>query len=530
MVPTHRQVARPTGFVALGLAAGMAACALVGGVYNTFGHSLGPKDDGSVGEMLLSAAITTGIGGLLLWWGAPAKGVKMRRVEATLTTTLVWALTGFCGALPFMIDTRMSLPDAYFEAISGFTTTGATVVSEIEASLSRPVLLWRSLMQWLGGMGIVVLFIAIFPSLGVSGKHMFRTEVPGHSSEGLRPKITETSLVLWRLYAFFTAVQIAVMMALFSWWVDKTRGVHWSENLFDAVCHSFTTMSTGGFSTKDNSIGHFDSGLVDVVVSVFMLIAGVNFSLYYGALATRRHTLTNRGFLREGLSWLSDTSQVFRRSVEFRAYAVVIVLFWALLTVATFEVHGNLWRSARHSLFMVSTTITSTGFGTHDYAQYPSSGMSLVLVLMFVGGMSGSTAGGIKVSRVVLLAENTWNQLRKSIRPNVVQVTRLGREIVSEDTLNAVSTFFFIFIACLGAGTLVITYTDGVPVPTAFGAMLTCLSNMGPGPFYDYFPEAKDNFAGYTGTAKFIFSFAMVLGRLEFFTVLALLLPELWRR
>lgn len=525
-IPTHRQVARPTGFVALGLAAGMVLCAGVGALYSMLGRHRPGLDDGSAVEMLISAAITTALGIALIRWGRPARGAKMRRIEATLTTTIVWALTGVCGALPFIIDTRMAWYDGIFEAISGFTTTGATVVVDIEGSLSRPVLLWRSLMQWLGGMGIVVLFIAVFPSLGVSGKHMFRTEVPGHSAEGLRPKITETSLVLWRLYAFFTLLQIAVLMVLFTWWVPATAGVHWSENLFDSICHSFTTLSTGGFSTKNASIGHFDSPLLDVVISLFMLVAGVNFGLYYGALASRRGRLASQGLVRDTWTWLKDITSVFRRSVEFRAYLALVGVTFVLLTIATFEVHENLFRSARYSLFMVATTITSTGFGTDDYMAYPSTGLGVVLGLMFVGGMSGSTAGGIKVSRMVLLAENTWNQLRKSIRPNVVEVTRLGREVVSEDTLNAVSTFFFIFITCLGLGTLLVTYTDGVGVPTAFGAMLTSLSNMGPGPFY----EQADNFAGYTPTAKLMFSVAMVLGRLEFFTVLALLLPELWRR
>lgn len=525
-VPTHRQVARPTGFVALGLAAGMVVCAAVGGLYSSLGRHRPGLDDGSVIEMLVSAGITIALGVFLVRWGAPAKGVKMRRIEATLTTTIVWALTGVCGALPFIIDTHMAWYDGIFEAISGFTTTGATVVEDIEGSLSRPVLLWRSLMQWLGGMGIVVLFIAVFPSLGVSGKHMFRTEVPGHSAEGLKPKITETSLVLWRLYALFTLAEIAVLMALFSWWVPTTSDVHWSENLFDSICHSLTTLSTGGFSTKNASIGHYDSPLLDVTISVFMLLAGVNFGLYYGALASRRGRIASQGLVRDVWTWFGDITSVFRRSIEFRAYLVLIGVSLLLLTIATFEVHENLFTSARHSLFMVSTTITSTGFGTDDYMAYPPTGLGVVLMLMFIGGMSGSTAGGIKVSRVVLLAENTWNQLRKSIRPNVVEVTRLGREVVSEDTLNAVSTFFFLYMVCLGLGTLTICYTDGVPVFTSFGAMLTSLSNMGPGPFY----QDADNFAGYTPTAKLVFSIAMVLGRLEFFTVLALLLPELWRR
>ena len=525
-VPVHRMASLPTGFVVLGMSGFMLFCAAIGQLYSTFGFHRNGTDDWSGLEMVVSAAITGGIGAFLLWWGQPAKGIQMRRTEATITTTFVWVMTGMLGALPFVIDTHMPYPDAVFEAVSGFTTTGATVVVDIERGLSRPVLLWRSLMQWLGGMGIVVLFIAIFPNLGVSGKHMFRTEVPGHSAEGLKPKITETSIVLWRLYALFTAVEVAVLMALFTWFVPKTTGNHWAENLFDAVCHAFTTLSTGGFSTRNASVGYYDSPLLDVTLSFFMLLAGVNFGLFYGAMIVRRRRDLRGGSLKRTWWMLSDASTVFRRSVEFRVYLSLVFLATAMLTVAILPNHGNDWGQAlRYALFMVSTTVTSTGYGTDDYMAYQPTGLGIVLLLMFIGGMSGSTAGGIKVSRVILLAESTWAQLHKSIRPAVVQITRLGREVISEDTLHAVSTFFFIYMASLGLGSLIICYTDGVSPQTAFGAMLTSLSNMGPGPYY----EGSDNFAAYSPTAKMLFSFAMILGRLEFFTVLALLLPDAWK-
>ena len=525
-VPTHQQVARPTGFVVLGLAAGMLFCAFVGALFSYLGHHRPGLDDNSVLEMLVSAAITTAIGAVLIRVGAPAAHEQMRRKEATITTSVIWILTGICGALPFMIDTHMSFPAAFFEAVSGFTTTGATVIGDIEGSLSRPVLLWRSLIQWLGGMGIVVLFIAIFPSLGVSGKHMFRTEVPGHSAEGLKPKITETSWILWKLYAIFTFVQIGIMFVLLMWWVPATAHTHWSENLFDAVCHSFTTLSTGGFSTKNASIGYFDSALIDYTVSLFMLAAGMNFSLYYAALLSRpRPDDEQRSLFQRARRWFNSITYVFRHSIEFRAYVLIVVVATILLSIAILPNHGSLIHSLRYAFFMVATTMTSTGFGTDNYMAYPSNGLGLILGMMLIGGMSGSTAGGIKVSRVVLLGENTWAMLRKSIRPQVVHVSRLGKEIISEDTLHAVSTFFFLFMFSLGVGSLAITYTDGVPVPTAFGAMLSSLSNMGPAPFY----TEADNFGGYSPTAKVIFSVAMILGRLEFFTVFALLLPELWR-
>ncbi len=525
-VATSRQVARPCGFVVLGMAACMFLCSAVGILYDQLG-TLRSVDAGGALWMAVCGIITAISGGAMVWWGQPAAGVQMRRIEATLTTTMVWTLAGVFGALPYVIGPGLSPADGFFEAISGFTTTGATIVEDIEGTLSRSVLLWRSLTQWLGGMGIVVLFIAVFPSLGVSGKHMFRTEVPGHSAEGLKPKITETSAALWRIYAAMTVAEVAVLWALFTWWVPKTLDEHWSDTLFDAVCHAMTTLSTGGFSTHNASVGYYDSGMVDYVISFFMLLAGVNFGLYYGALIVRARRVREGGFIDETRHRIRDTFNVFAQSVEFRAYCGLVALMTLLLTISIVPNHEGSWtESLRYALFMVATTVTSTGYGTDDYMAYPSTGLSLVLVMMFVGGMSGSTAGGIKVSRVVLLAENTWGQLRKSIRPAIVQVTRLGREIISEDTLNAVATFFFLYMLTLGMGVVFVAYTDGVPLPTAFGAMLTSVSNMGPGPYY----EGNDNFASYSAVAKLWFSLAMILGRLEFFTVFALLLPDFWRR
>ncbi|MEZ4318175.1 MAG: TrkH family potassium uptake protein [Myxococcota bacterium] len=525
-VPIHRQVARPTGYVLVGLAVAMALCAVVGFVYEVFGTPRA-ADSGGVLWMMVCAAFTGVCGAGMIAWGAPAKGVQLRRAEATLTTTLVWTLAGLFGALPYVVDAGVPYADGVFEAVSGFTTTGATIVEDIEGSMSRSLLLWRSLTQWLGGMGIVVLFIAVFPSLGVTGKHMFRTEVPGHSAEGLKPKITETSAALWRIYAAATFAEAAILMVLFTWWVPKTHDEHWSDNLFDAVCHAMTTLSTGGFSTHNASVGYYESGLVDYVISGFMLFAAVNFALYYAATIVRARRIASTGLTSQVSLRARDMFSVFSKSVEFRAYCGLVTVMTVLLTIAILPNHGGHWfESLRYALFMVATTVSSTGYGTDAYMEYPPTGLGLVLTMMFVGGMSGSTAGGIKVSRIVLLAENTWGQLRRSIRPQVVQVTRLGREIISDDVLNAVATFFFVYITTLGIGSVLIAYTDGVPIPTAFGAMLTSVSNMGPGPFFE---GDADNFARYTPVAKILFSLAMILGRLEFFTVLALLLPDFWK-
>jgi len=393
-----------------------------------------------------------------------------------------------------MLGAGMPPADAFFESVSGLTTTGATVIDDIEGRLSRPLLLWRSLIQWLGGMGIVVLFVAVFPNLGAGGKHLFRGEVPGTTAEGLRPRIAETSFTLWKLYGAFTIIEIALL---------KVLGL----DLFDAVCHAFTTMSTGGFSTLDSSVGGFDSAAVEYVIACFMLIGSVNYGLYYG-------------LLRSG-SW-----KTLVRNIEFRSYVGIVVAAVVVLTVLNLSVHDELLTSFRYSFFMVATTISSTGYGTDDYSAYSSTALTIVILLMFVGGCSGSTAGGIKIERAVLMGKQAIAQIQKSFRPATVQLVRMGKVAVNNQVLADVGSFFLIYMGCIGFGLLFVTLVEGVPAPTAFGTMLTCLSNMGPAPFH----VGPDNFSTYSAGSKLFFSMAMLLGRLEFFTLFALILPGFWRR
>jgi trk system potassium uptake protein TrkH len=344
-------------------------------------------------------------------------------------------------------------------------------------------------------MGIVVLFVAVFPNVGAGGKHMFRGEVPGTTAEGLTPRIAETAFTLWKIYAVLTVVEVAILVAL-------------GMEPFDAVCHSFTTMSTGGFSTKDASIAHWDSTAIDVVVSVFMLVAGVNFGLYYGAL---------RG----------KSLGVIVRNLELKAFAGLVTLCTVALTLGLLP--RNDWdvvQAFRYAFFQVATFATSTGYVTDDYMAYPPWAIGLILLLMFIGGCAGSTAGGIKIERVVLMAKQAWAQVYRFFRPNVVHVVRMGRRPVRDTILADVSAFFVVYLAGIGLGTLGIAAADGVPIPTAFGGTLSAVSNMGPAPFY----QGADNFASYSAASKLIGVAAMLLGRLEFFTLLALLVPAFWRR
>jgi trk system potassium uptake protein TrkH len=459
----------------LGIGVMIALCAGVGMLWDEFAPDPS-RPQGGAAELVLSAIIVSIVGLAAFLYGNRFVSERISRREALLAVSLIWIAAGASGAVPFILGAGMSFDDAFFESVSGLTTTGATVITDIEGRLSRPLLLWRSLIQWLGGMGIVVLFVAVFPNLGAGGKHLFRGEVPGTTAEGLRPRIAETSFALWKLYGALTIIEIALL---------KILGL----DLFDAVCHAFTTMSTGGFSTLDSSVGGFDSAAVEYVIASFMLIGSVNYGLYYGLLRT--------------------------------GFAAVIVL-----TILNLSVHDEFLTSFRYSFFMVATTVSSTGYGTDDYSAYSSTALTIVILLMFVGGCSGSTAGGIKIERAVLMGKQAVAQIQKSFRPATVQLVRMGRAAISNQVLSDVASFFLIYMGCIGVGLLFVTLVEGVPAPTAFGAMLTCLSNMGPAPFH----VGPDNFAAYSAGSKLFFSMAMLLGRLEFFTLFALILPGFWRR
>jgi len=492
-----RGVTRPLGAVMVGVGVTILGTTAIAAAWDSFAPDPSLPQGGVV-PCLLAAAVSVVAGALLFLYGRRHARENMTRREALLAVTLIWFGAGVCGALPFAFGAHMGVADALFESISGFTTTGATVITDIEERLSRPLLLWRSMTQWLGGMGIVVLFVAVFPNLGAGGKHLYRGEAPGAQAEGFKPRIAETSMTLWKLYAVFTILEM-VLLASFG------------MDLFEALCHALTTMSTGGFSTRDASIGGFGVPAFEWIIAAFMLIGSVNYGLYY---------LLLRG---------KDLG-VLARNVEFRTYVALVLLSVGLLALLNLDLHGyDLVRSTRYALFTVATTISSTGYGTDDYTAFGMPAFTIMVTLMFIGGCSGSTAGGIKIERVVMLAKQGFAQVKRSFEPSVVQVVRMGRAVVAKSVLADVAVFFVIYMVSMAVGILVVATIEAVPVPTAFGAMLTCLSNMGPAPFHDM-AGMNDNFAAYTGVSKAFFVVAMLLGRLEFFTLFALLVPEFWRR
>ncbi|MCB9594413.1 MAG: TrkH family potassium uptake protein [Sandaracinaceae bacterium] len=501
-----RGTLEPTGAVLIGVAVAQVLCGLAGAGFEYFS---GQMDEPAIDDMygLAAGAVLTGaLGGLLWLYGRRHSTKSLTRREALLTVTLIWLMAGVGGGIPFVASGDLGPVDALFEAVSGMTTTGATVIGDIDGELvkgvagrpghlSMPVLLWRSLIQWLGGMGIVVLFVAIFPSVGAGAKHMFKGEVPGTTAEGLQPRIAETSFTLWKLYAALTGIETLLLVVF-------------GMTPFEAICHAMTTMSTGGFSTSDASVAGWNSFPIEMIIATFMLLGSLNYGLYYALL--RRRPLR---------SILGNT--------ELRAFVILSAVFTLILTLGTLPQHDDdLIQSFRYAYFMVGTTMSSTGYGTDDYMAYSQPMLMVIVLMMFIGGCSGSTAGGIKVERIILMAKTSWAEFRESFRPAVVQVVRMGRVAVPAEILRDVAVFVGVFMACLGFGCLFVVSTDDVSLATAFGATLSCLSNMGPAPWH----AGPDNFAAYSQPAKLFFVLAMLLGRLEFFTLFALLVPDFWKR
>ncbi len=490
----YRGVGRYVAGALLGLALAMLGCAVAGWLLDAFVPWPERKPRGGVlplvGGALFASAM--GLGTWLLSRRADDEGVLGRR-EAVVAVTGIWGAASLAGASPFVLAGALGPVGAFFEAVSGLTTTGATVLTDIEGTLPRALLLWRSLLQWLGGMGIVVLFVAVFPNVGAGGKHMFRGEVPGTSAEGLTPRIAETSIRLWKIYVSLTLLQTALLVAC-------------GMEAFEALCHAFTTLSTGGFSTRDASFAAFPPS-AQWVAAVFMVLAGANFALYHAVLRTR-------------------SLRPLWRSVEMRVYLGIVLLATVAFAWTSMERLGDPMLTLRHAFFQTATFISSTGYVTDDYMRYAPAAMAVLVGVMLVGGCSGSTAGGIKVERAVLLAKQSWLEIHESFRPQVVRVVRMGRQVVDRAVLADVAAFFVVFMATLGCGVLMVVLLEDLPLATAFGATLSCISNMGPAPWY----QGADNFASYGTPAKLLFALVMLLGRLEFFTLLSLLVPGFWKR
>ncbi|MRT93500.1 TrkH family potassium uptake protein [Ancylomarina sp. 16SWW S1-10-2] len=443
-------------------------------------------------SFLYSSLITFTVGSVSY---LASKGVKkeMGKREGYIIVSLVWVVFSIFGCLPYLFSGSISsVTDAFFETMSGFTTTGSSILNNIE-ELPHGILFWRSLTQWLGGMGIIVMFLAILPTLGIGGRELFIAEVPGPAPDKLTPRIRETARHLWGLYALFTFVECVLL---------KLGGM----SFFDAINHSLTTMATGGYSTKQASVGYFDSAYLQYVIIAFMFIAGTNFTLSYGLVSGRFR-------------------KIFKDE-EFRFYSYIVLLFTAVITIGIILTSNMGYEQAfRDSLFTVVSIITTTGYATADYLLWiPFLGM-LVFVLMFVGGSAGSTGGGVKVVRILLLFKNSFYELKRLIHPNAVIPTRYNQRVVSERTVTNILAFFVFYIIIVMFSTVVMSFWSR-DVFSALSAVATTLGNIGPG-FSEIGP--MENFSALPDFAKWFLSFLMLLGRLELFTVLVLFSPSFWK-
>lgn len=471
---------------------GTLLCVLALAMATSLGWTLYYGEAGTTVAFVLSAGITLLAGGVLYGYGRRETGTIGRR-EALVVVTLSWFLIGVFGALPYLFDGAFTHPaDAFFETVSGFTTTGSTVLTEIE-SLSYGVHYWRTLTHWLGGMGIVVLFVAIFPQLGVGAKHLFKSEVPGPITEGLKPKIKETASVLWKIYLGLTVAE-AVLLYL--------AGM----SVFDAVCHAFATLATGGFSTKNGSVADFDSVPIDLIITGFMFLAGINFGLYFVMLRGRPKALF--------------------RDTEFRVYAGIVVVATVVITINILSIHPNVFEALRYAVFQVVGIVTTTGFGTDNFDVWPPFSKLLLVVLMFVGGSAGSTAGGMKVSRIIVVVKAALNEVYLTFRPQAVRKVKLGRSVMPDPITKSIFGFFVLFLGVFIAGTLFMGAL-GLDIVTAATAVIATLGNIGPGLAR---VGSIENFAFIPTVGKVFLSFCMILGRLELYTVLVLLLPDFWKR
>lgn len=452
--------------------------------------------DGDARGIFLAAVLTAAVG-FALYRVAPVRGEITAR-EGFAIVTFAWSATALFGALPYLFAGVLDDPvPAVFEAMSGFTTTGATVFADIEA-LPHGILFWRSLTHWLGGMGIIVLVVAVLPYFGVGGMQLFRAEVPGPTPERLQPRIAQTAKLLWLVYVGLTAAQV-LLYAL------------GGMGLFDAVNHAFATLATGGFSTKNASLAAYDSRYIQYVTIVFMYLAGVNFSLHFRAATGRLD---------------------YGRDQEWRFFTLVILAAAGAVAAANLAAGahpvtgGGVEAAVRHALFQAVSITTTTGFVSADYELWVPGGQGILLALFFVGGMAGSTGGGIKAVRILLLVKATLNEIRKHLHPKAVLLTRVGRKPVNEGVLTNIVGFVILYVLLCLAGAVALTLT-GVDLLTAASAALATVGNVGPG-----FGAvgATDNYGWMSAPQMGILSFLMLAGRLEIYTVLVLFHPETWKR
>lgn len=447
--------------------------------------------DGDAFGLFLSALIIMAAGGVTALVFRRAADLNAR--DGFSVVTFGWLFMSLAGALPFLLTGAIpSITDAFFESASGFTTTGASILTNIEA-LPHGILFWRSFTHWIGGMGIIVFSIAILPFLGVGGMQMFKAESPGPTADKLTPRIRNTAEILWGVYVLLTLLEIVLL---------RVGGMPW----FDSTCHAFGTMATGGFSIKNASIGYYQSPFIHYVITFFMFVAGASFTLHYHAL---------RGNFKK-----------YWQSPEFKFFTIVIGIAILIVTGERLFANEPIELAFRNAAFQVVSITTTTGYATANFEEWRFVAQVLLVVMMLMGGMAGSTGGGIKAVRVQILLKQARMELHKIIHPNTIYPIRLGRKVLQGDIVANVLAFFLLYALLVILGTLVMALLGVDPV-TSMTSTIACLSNIGPG-LGDVGPA--ENYSTIPLLGKWVLSILMIVGRLEIFTVLVLTTRTYWTR
>jgi len=436
-------------------------------------------------------------------WAFTRHNQTLTNRDGFAIVTFSWVITAIAGALPFYFSGAIpDVTDAFFESMSGVTTTGASILGNINTlphlsngieSLPHGILFWRSFIQWIGGMGIVVFYIAILPLLGVGGVQLFKAEVPGPVADKIKPRVRETAKFLWIVYVGITVAQIIALIIA-------------GMGIFDSICHAFTTMPTGGFSTKNASIGHYESSIIHYIIIFFMFVAGVNFSLHFRAInGDARSYLKDKEFL-----------------VYFFGTLIITILIFFIISINN---NGFTHLNFRESLFNTISILTTTGFGSFDYELWPVAVQAILLTLMFIGGMGGSTAGGMKVIRCMLLVKYAALETRRMLHSRALIPVKIGKKLIKEDVVKNTLGFFLFFMSAFILSTIILTLF-GLDLESAIGAAASSMGNIGPG-LGEFGPT--DNYALLSNPGKWVLTFCMLLGRLEIFTVIVLFSKTFWK-
>nr|WP_241008650.1 TrkH family potassium uptake protein [Aggregatibacter actinomycetemcomitans] len=451
------------------------------------------------GKAFIQSFVISAIAGVILWWACHHHKEELRSREGFLIVVAFWVVMGSLGAIPFMLfeDPDLTISSAFFESFSGLTTTGATTIVGLD-NLPKAILFYRQLLQWLGGMGIIVLAVAIIPLLGIGGMSLYRAEISGPLKENkMRPRITETAKTLWIIYTSLT------LLCAFSYWLA-------GMSPFDAISHSFSTVSIGGFSTHDSSIAYFDSSTVNIITVIFLLISACNYALHFNAFSQ----LGKRNIF---LSYFRDPEFRFFMLIQF---SLVLICFAMLSANHHFD---ETFQNLEQAVFQSVSISTTAGYTTSSFEQWPLFLPILLLFASCIGGCAGSTGGGLKVVRVLVLYLQAKRELKRLIHPNLVYPIKLGKRVLDERVIQSIWAFFsaylLVFVICL-LGVI----SCGVETFDAFNTVIACLNNVGPA-----LGAVSSNFVGIPDSAKWILTLAMVCGRLEIFSLLVLFTPAFWR-